>query len=33
MGKIIWGWSAVYAVGVAVYALFMVKRYLLSSKK
>jgi len=33
MGKIIWGWSAVYAVGVAIYAVFLVKRYLLSNKK
>jgi len=33
MGKIIWGWSAVYAVGVAIYAVFLLKRYLLSNKK
>ena len=33
MDKIIWGWSAVYAIGVGVWAIFMAKRYFLSNKK
>jgi hypothetical protein len=33
MGNLIWGWSVVYAIGVAVYAMYLVKRYFWSSKK
>jgi hypothetical protein len=33
MKEIILGWSGVYAVGVAVYAIWMMKKYLLSNKK
>jgi hypothetical protein len=33
MDKIIWGWSAVYGIGVAVWAIFMAKRYFVSNKK
>jgi len=32
MAQIIWGWTAVYVIGVTLYGLFLLKRYLTSSK-
>ncbi|GFO53319.1 hypothetical protein GMSM_03260 [Geomonas sp. Red276] len=33
MGKIIWGWSIVYAVVVGVYGMYLLKKYLFSKDK
>jgi hypothetical protein len=32
MGKLIWGWGVVYGVGVAIYGLYLLKKYVLSRK-
>lgn len=33
MGKIIWGWSIVYAVVVGVYGMYLLKKYLFTKDK
>lgn len=32
MGKLVWGWGAVYAAGVAVYAMYLLKRYVFTKR-
>lgn len=33
MGEIIWGWTAAYAVGVTIYALYLLKKRVSSNAK
>lgn len=33
MGKLIWGWGVVYVIGVAIYGIHFVRKYILNKKK
>ena len=32
MGKIVWGWGVVYAIGVAIYGIYFIKKNILTKK-
>jgi hypothetical protein len=33
MGNLVWGWSAVYAIGVSIYAVFLARMYFRRNKR